>query len=328
MIAIPTLLSHIPLVDRLSSSFSSTFALPSPAISGPITLVDIPTYAHPLCPDSPSPATLYTMFFHLCNPCLAVPVGSHLDINSPLWALYCVNLQNQCLGNLLALTTTEESIARRLSLICSIQRQIDENLTLTMFQLGMPEFLEDIDRYLRELQAIPIHTDTSYPPPSPLSPDAKRALCRTELMYEISTRGTLDGEFTNAPLRADHPHYRETCYQCHCLGHLRANCPYYKCPHYLQFSPGHSQRSCHHHPPSPSSSTSSVNPPVICHSTHFQHMIPTNAHPPRGNWHTCIQNSCSSSPNQFTLVDSDYDDKAWGPDGNTNITGSPSYRDF
>ena len=110
MIAVPTLLSHIPLVDRLSSSFSSTFAPPSPAISGPITLVDIPTYAHLLRSDSPSSTTLHTMSFHLRDPRLAVPVGSHLDINSPLWALYCVNLQNQCLGNLLALTATEESI--------------------------------------------------------------------------------------------------------------------------------------------------------------------------------------------------------------------------
>ena len=147
-------------------------------------------------------------------------------------------------------------------------------------------------------------------------------------MYEISTRGTLDSEFTNAPLHADHPRYWETCYQCHCLGHLQANCPYYECPHCLQFSPGHSQHSCHHHPPSPSSSTSSVDSPVICRSACSQRMIPTNAHPPRGNWHTCVQNSRSSSPNQFTLVDSDYDNEAWGPDGNTNIIGSPSYRDF
>ena len=152
----------------------------------------------------------------------------------------------------------------------------------------MPEFLEDIDRYLGELRAIPTHTDTPYPSPSPLSPDAEQALHRTELMYEISTRGTLDGKFTNASLCADHPHYQETCYQCHYLGHLWANCPYYKCPHCLQFSPGHSQHSCHCRPPSSFSSTSSVNPPVIHHSACSQCMIPTNACPPRGNWHTRV----------------------------------------
>ena len=239
-IAVPPLLSCISLVDRLLSSFSSTFTPPSPAISSPITLVDVLTYAHPLCPDSPSPATLCTMSSHLHDPRLAVPVGSHLDINSRLWALYHINLQNQCLGNILMLTATEESVTQCLSLIHSIQRQIDKNLALTMFQLGMPEFLEDIDRYLRELQAIPTCTDMPYPSPSPLSPDAEQALHRMELIYEISTRGTLDGEFTYAPLCADHPRYRETCYQCHCLGHLWANCPYYECPHCLQFSPGHS----------------------------------------------------------------------------------------
>ena len=149
----------------------------------------------------------------------------------------------------------------------------------------MPEFLEDVDRYLRELQAISTHMDTPYPSPSPLSPDAEQALHRTELMYEISTRGTLNSEFTDIPLHTDHPHYWETCYQCHCLGHLQANYPYYECPHYLQFSPGHSQHSCHHCPPFPSSFTSSVNPLIICCSAHSQCIISTNAHPPRGNWH-------------------------------------------
>ena len=110
MIAVPTLLSRIHLVDRLSLSFSSIFAPPSPTIFSPITSVDVPAYAHPLRPDSPSPTTLCTMSSHLHDPHLAVPVGSHLDINSPLWALYHVNLQNQRLGNLLVLAATEESV--------------------------------------------------------------------------------------------------------------------------------------------------------------------------------------------------------------------------
>ena len=148
---IPTLLSRIPLVDRLSSLFTSTFTPLDPTSTGPILSINVPLYAHPLRPDSPPPATINTMSSHLCDPHLAVPLGSYLDANSPLWALYRANLQNQCLGNLLALAATEESVTHCLSLIHSIQQQTDENLALTMFQLGMPELLEDIDRYLREL---------------------------------------------------------------------------------------------------------------------------------------------------------------------------------
>ena len=76
-----------------------------------------------------------------------------------------------------------------------------------MFQLGMPELLEDIDRYLRELRGTPIRNNTPSPSPSPLSSDVKHTLRRTELMYEISTRGILDGKFTDVPLCSDHPRY-------------------------------------------------------------------------------------------------------------------------
>ena len=150
-IEIPTLLSRIPLVDRLSSSFTSTFTPLDPTSTGPILSINIPLYAHPLHPDSLPPATINTISSRLRDSCLAVPVGSYLDANSSLWAPYHANLHNQHLGNLLTLAATEESITHRLSLIRSIQRQTDENLALAMFQLGMPELLEDIDRYLREL---------------------------------------------------------------------------------------------------------------------------------------------------------------------------------
>ena len=328
-IEIPTLLSRIPLVDRLSSLFTSTFTPLDPTSTGPILSVNIPLYAHPLRPDSLPPTTINTMSSHLRDPCLAVPVGSYLDANSPLWALYHANLQNQCLGNLLTLAATEESITHCLSLIHSIQCQTNENLVLTMFQLGMPELLEDIDRYLRELRGTPICNDTPYSSPSPLSSATERTLRRTELMYEISTRGTLDGEFTNASLRSDHPHYQETCYQYHCLGHLRANCPYYECPHCLQFNPGHSQHHYYCHPPSPSSSSSSLNEPItVQHPTCSLCMVPTNAHSPKGNWHTRTYNSRSCSPNRVSFNDSDSDNDVWGSDGHINITGSPSHRDL
>ena len=123
----------------------------------------------------------------------------------------------------------------------------------------MLEFITYVDQYLCKLGEIfiPPRWPTLYPSPSPLSKEAEKALHRTELMYEISTCGTLDGEFTLAPLYSDHPHYRETCFKCHCHGHLQANCSYYEYSHYLCFNPGHSQHHCPHCPVSPPSLSSS-----------------------------------------------------------------------
>ena len=179
-------------------------------------------------------------------------------------------------------------------MIQSIHHQIEENLTIAFAQLGMPELVTNIDWYLRELREIPIppRQPTSYPSPSPLSLEAEWALHRIELIYEISTQGTLDGKFTLTPLQSDHPRYRETYFKYHCLGHLRANYSYYKCPHCLNFSPGHFQHHCSHHPTSPPSLFSSLssleNPPIIHCSTlcHSYRMIPANTSIPQGNWHT------------------------------------------
>ena len=152
-IAVPFLLSHIPLVDRISSS---PLVIPAPTITGSIMSVDIPLYAHHLHTDSPSQEELCNMTAHLCDPHLAIPLDSYLDVDSPLWALYWANLQNQYLGNLLILATTKQSITCHISMIQSIHYQIKENLTITFTQLGMPELVINVDHYLRELGEIPI----------------------------------------------------------------------------------------------------------------------------------------------------------------------------
>ena len=101
-IAVPSLLSHTPLVDRISFH-----PLITSTTTSPIMLVDAPLYAHCLHIDSPTPEELHNMTACLCDPCLAIPFNSYLDINFPLWALYWANFQNKCLGNLLALAATK-----------------------------------------------------------------------------------------------------------------------------------------------------------------------------------------------------------------------------
>ena len=151
-------------------------------------------------------------------------------------------------------------------------------------------------------------------------------------MYEINIQGTLDGEFTLALLQYDHPCYRETCFKCHCLGYCQATCLYYEYSHCLCFSPGHSQCCCPHHPASPLSLSSSSlgNSPIIYCSIlyYFNRMISANTSAPQGNWYTQVQNSYSHSPNRYSTIDSNYNNSPWGVDGDTNISSSPSYRDF
>ena len=101
----------------------------------------------------------------------------------------------------------------------------------------MPEFLDDVDRYLRELSQHhahpnlirPVHfapsviTTNVYQTPSasssPLLPDKLMVVQRAELAHEVQTQGTIHREFVDAPLSRSHPRYNETCFECHCLGH-------------------------------------------------------------------------------------------------------------
>ena len=137
-LAIPSLLSHIPLANRISSF---PLVLPGLTTTGSIMSVNIPLYTHHLYTDSPSPKELYNMTAHLHDPHLTIPLDSYLNIDSLLWALYWANLQNQCLGNLLALAATKQSITHCISMIWSIHHQIEENLTIIFTQLGMPKLV-------------------------------------------------------------------------------------------------------------------------------------------------------------------------------------------
>ena len=185
-LAIPSLLSYIPLANRISSF---PLVLPGPTTTGSMLSIDIPLYAHHLCTNSSSPEELHNMTTHLHDPYLTISLNSYLDINSPLWALYQANLQNQCLGNLLTLAATKQSITHCISMIQSIHHQIKENLTIAFAQLGMPKLVTNIDHYLRELGEItvPLRRPIPYLSPSLLPQEAEQALRRTELIYEIST---------------------------------------------------------------------------------------------------------------------------------------------
>ena len=92
----------------------------------------------------------------LQDPQMAIPLNHYLDMGFPLWNLYHAYLQNQHLGNLLSLTASEASITRRVALLYNIYLEMDGNLSSALYQLHMPEFLENINHYLYEINHIVI----------------------------------------------------------------------------------------------------------------------------------------------------------------------------
>ena len=85
---------------------------------------------------------------------MAVPLSTYLNVGSPIWELHRAYLQNQRLGNLLSLAASETSITCRIQLLTTIYRETEANLASALYQLGMPKFLDDVDRYLYQLQMI------------------------------------------------------------------------------------------------------------------------------------------------------------------------------
>ena len=232
-------------------------------------------------------------------------------------------LQNQRLKAILDLASFSSSIGRRCNTLSTIQREVEEDLFSTFYQMQMPEFAEDLEQYITEL------TMSTNPQPlpsafsSPLSPEVELTLQRAELRHEVDTTGTIHGIPIDAPLSRTHPHYHESCFKCHHLGHIRIHCQWYVCPICKVNRPGHPQRRCPLGRPRsrPSlSSLSSSSQPCPIPPSRSQRMVPENSR-------IRHRNPCSRSPprSRSPLEDFEYDNIAIA-----NMTGSPisSYNDF
>ena len=222
-----------PLEDDLPpTSLAST---PSEDLHPGILSIDVPTYAHRLW-ELPTQLDLDLMLDRLKDSHLASTLDTHMDIGSPLYALYKIFLQVERLETLYAISTSITQMDLWATLVCSIKDNLEGEILLVLQQLGMPEFIANVERYLWEIAPNVVPPPTPSASSSPLGSEEQRLVETMEANW-LGHDGT-------TPLTPSHPCYRESCFACQRIGHIRIHCHYYQCPTCLEWAPGHTQGRC------------------------------------------------------------------------------------
>ena len=273
---------------------------------------------------------------------MAIPISAHLNMGSPLYALYRTYLSISNISNVVPkmIGHVPSPITTQLR---ALQRTALADLGIAMYQLGMLEFLDDLDHFLREnatATGTPVPLIRNFPHSPTFGPSASSSIidedeCRTLDLAEIQCDRALE----RLPLPPSHPDYSRACYQCHRLTHLRKDCAVYQCPTCLRWAPGHSQERCPlrqiSQPPRTSSSSSSGS---------SQSRRPVPVPPPRGSrgrgrcttarmipYHPpCRLIASLTDCNDYGLPNPSDEDYFVSSDAEANMTGSPglTYRDF
>ena len=100
----------------------------------------------------------------------------HLKPSSPLWSITRIYLQNQHLKAILDLASSPSSIGRRCNTLHAIQQEVEEDLFSTFYQIQMPKFTDNLERYVKELTT---STNLQSPPSTSsflLSPEVRLAV--------------------------------------------------------------------------------------------------------------------------------------------------------
>ena len=119
-------------------------------VATPIHSVIIPLYAHMLRDDFSNACDIKKLSKYLCSPAFALSIDSFLDIGSPLYALrhaYPKNSHLHLMSTNLSPSPQQTLLSR---LVREVYLEVKGSLVMAMYQLGMLEFLEDIDRYMLE----------------------------------------------------------------------------------------------------------------------------------------------------------------------------------
>ena len=186
--------------------------LPHP--SARILSIDVPIYAHHLVNDFLDEQTNSYLSSQLLDSHLATTLDGHMDMGSPLYTLYKAFLQCHRLATLISTNTTDAHHALCKQILHSIHKELEEDLFLAMYQLGMPTFADDVKCYYRELSdtSPTLIPNTPMASSSPLTNEELQAIERTEAHWT--------GNFGQTPLSPDHPRFDEVCIHCHHLGHI------------------------------------------------------------------------------------------------------------
>ena len=325
---------------------STTFtnATPNTPAPYPVVSVDVPIFGHRLVDQFLDQDGMTSMQEYLRNPRLAIPIGAHLDLASPLYALYKTYLQVSRLNQVAHDLQNSNALPLIISTIRDIRHDALGEICIALHQLGMQDFLTDLDRFVKEN-----HAALRMPPPvfgtSSTPSTSSNPTTHHDTVFFRTAQTELDRLQGTAPLLPTHPKYSDTCFQCHHLGHLRTNCPVYQCPLCLHWAPGHPQMRCplrrRTNPPTSSSSTSPtssrstssgqprpVPPPRLNRRSRRQTVrITPYANPSHGRGHHTpypTQRGGMRRPDTPDMEE-DYDGAA-----EANITGSPGgeYRDY
>ena len=203
-----------------------------------ILSIDVPIYAHHLVNDFLNEQTNAYLSSQLLDSRLATTLDGHMDMGSLLYVLYKAFFQCHCLTILISTNTTDAHHALCKQILCSIHKELEEDLFLAIYQLGMPAFADNVERYCKEL------SDTS-PTLTPNTPTASSSPLTDEELQAIErSEAHWTGNFGHTPLSPDHPCFDEACFHCHCLGHIWINCQFYICPTCLCNAPDHVQNHC------------------------------------------------------------------------------------
>ena len=119
--------------------------------------------SYSLWDDIPDHQDIHTLTWMLHDPHLATALDSYLDQGSPFHAIYQAFLPISWLQSLPQGPLSNP----RTQVLNSVKRNVEASLLITLYQLRILEFLEDLDRYLAELYHASINS-SAFAPSSPL----------------------------------------------------------------------------------------------------------------------------------------------------------------